>query len=91
MTFSLASNHLADRTDSEIRTLRSIHWDNLLFTSNVFRGLLHDPLESNNGGLAQEFTQAEVAAAPDTLDWRSSYDAVNFCLLFEILFIPKLV
>ena len=26
LTFSLASNHLADRTDSEIRTLRSIHW-----------------------------------------------------------------
>ena len=25
LTFSLASNHLADRTDSEIRTLRSLH------------------------------------------------------------------
>jgi len=61
LTFSLASNHLADRTDSEIRTLR---------------GLLHDPMESNNGGMAQEFTQAEVAAAPDTLDWRL-YGAVT--------------
>merc|ERR1712172_196970 len=61
LTFSLASNHLADRTDSEIRTLR---------------GLLHDPLETNNGGLAQEFTHAELAAAPDTLDWRL-YGAVT--------------
>merc|ERR1712165_198373 len=61
LTFSLASNHLADRTDSEIHMLR---------------GLLHDPQESNNGGLAQEYTQAELDAAPDTLDWRL-YGAVT--------------
>ena len=52
-----------------------------LETQSVFRGLLHDPQESNNGGLAQEFTQAEAAAAPDSLDWR--------CFL-SILLIPKL-
>ena len=99
LTFSLASNHLADRTDPEIRMLRLLHllvnfsshhltglphdlhmqnkwckvpWFvyNLTITWELYRGLLHNPHESNNGGLAQEFTQAEAADAPDTLDWR---------------------
>ena len=39
-------------------------------TIQTLRGLLHDPQLSNNGGLPQEFTQEEAAAAPDTLDWR---------------------
>ena len=41
LTFSLASNHLADRTDPEIRTLRLLHLL-VIFSSDHLTGLLHD-------------------------------------------------
>ena len=47
------------------------------------RGLLHDPQESNNGGLAQEYTQAELDAAPDTLDWRSRCENLLLSIMSE--------
>ena len=55
LTYSLASNHLADRTEEERSSLRGRIFDSSLQT---------------NGGLAQQFTLKQLEDAPDTLDWR---------------------
>ena len=55
LTYSLASNHLADRTEEERRSLRGRTFDSSLQT---------------NGGLAQHFTRNQLLDAPDNLDWR---------------------
>ena len=55
LTYTLAANHLADMTNSEMKTLR---------------GRIHDSSIVDNGGHAQSYTKQEVDDAPDTLDWR---------------------
>jgi len=61
LTYTLASNHLADQTFGEMRRLR---------------GRIHDPNLLYNGGMEQKYSQGEVNDAPDTLDWRL-YGAVT--------------
>ena len=55
LTYTLASNHLADMTNSEMM---------------VLRGRIHDSNLKTNGGQAHKYTKAEVKDAPDVLDWR---------------------
>jgi len=61
LTYSLASNHLADQTSWELGRLR---------------GRISDPNLKYNGGWKQEYTHRELQSAPDTLDWRM-YGAVT--------------
>ena len=55
LSYSLASNHLADRTDQEMR---------------VLRGRIFDSSLVYNGGEPQEYTLQQLRDAPDNLDWR---------------------
>jgi C1A family cysteine protease len=61
LSYSLATNHLADRTGAELA---------------VLRGRVHDPAAGPNGGMPMEHSRAEAAAAPASLDWRL-YGAVT--------------
>merc|ERR1712106_330736 len=61
LTYTLASNHLADMTNSEMM---------------VLRGRIHDSNLKTNGGQAHKYSKAEVKDAPDVLDWRL-YGAVT--------------
>ena len=55
LSYSLASNHLADRSDAEM---------------SVLRGRIYDSSLQYNGGQEQLVTRQMVREAPDTLDWR---------------------
>jgi len=61
LSYSLASNHLADMTDDEMR---------------VRRGKLRSSGSGYNGGLAFSYTQRDLNSVPATLDWRL-YGAVT--------------
>jgi len=61
LTYSLAANHMADFTDTEMRTIR---------------GKLFDPELKYNGGQEFRYTEDDLDQAPDTLDWRL-YGAVT--------------
>jgi len=61
LSFTLAVNHMADWTDSEMRTVR---------------GKIHDPNLKYNGGRPFTYTRDELDQAPDSLDWRL-YGAVT--------------
>ena len=55
LSYNLASNHLADRSDEEMK---------------VLRGRIFDSSLQYNGGQEQLITRQQVREAPDTLDWR---------------------
>ena len=55
LSFSLASNHLADREEGEMAALR---------------GRTHDSSVLYNGGLPQQYTQHQLRDIPAELDWR---------------------
>ena len=55
LTYTLASNHLADMTSSEMTTLR---------------GRIHDSNLVYNGGQPHKYSKDQVKDAPDTLDCR---------------------
>merc|ERR1719323_1768958 len=61
LSFSLASNHLADKSEQEIRVLRGRTFDRSL---------------KYNGGKPRVYTSQQLRDAPDTLDWRL-YGAVT--------------
>lgn len=61
LTYNLAVNHLADRTEEEMRVLRGRIWDSSL---------------GYNGGSAHHYTHQQLEEAPDSLDWRL-YGAVS--------------
>jgi len=61
LSYSLASNHLADRSEQEIRVLRGRTFDSSL---------------KYNGGRPQKYTSRQLIDAPDSLDWRL-YGAVT--------------
>merc|ERR1719244_2044912 len=61
LSYTLSSNHLADMTGSEMKTLR---------------GRVHDSSLGYNGGLPHTYSTEELRDAPDTLDWRL-YGAVT--------------
>ena len=53
--YTLASNHLADRSEQELR---------------VLRGRTFDSAVKFNGGMPQHYTQHQLSDLPDNLDWR---------------------
>ena len=55
LSFTLASNHLADRDEGEMA---------------VLRGRTHDSSVLYNGGLPQHYTQHQLRDIPEELDWR---------------------
>jgi len=61
LTYTLASNHLADWSASELAALRGRTFDSKL---------------STNGGRPQEYSNSHVKDAPEELDWRM-YGAVT--------------
>jgi len=61
LSYSLDTNHLADRTEEEMR---------------VLRGRTSDSSLQYNGGAPQSYSQHQLRDAPDTLDWRL-YGAVS--------------
>jgi len=61
LSFTLASNHLADRDEGEMA---------------VLRGRTHDSSVLYNGGLPQQYTQHQLRDIPAELDWRL-YGAVT--------------
>jgi len=61
LSYSLASNHLADKSQEEMK---------------VLRGRIYDSSLKYNGGQPQVYTKRMITDAPDTLDWRL-YGAVT--------------
>merc|ERR1719429_986235 len=61
LSYSLASNHLADKSEQEIRVLRGRTFDRSL---------------KYNGGKPRVYSSQQLRDAPDTLDWRL-YGAVT--------------
>jgi len=61
LTYTLASNHMADMTNSEMK---------------ILRGRIHDSNLKYNGGQPHTYDKKDVEDAPDALDWRL-YGAVT--------------
>merc|ERR1719427_1726500 len=61
LTYTLASNHMADMTNSEMK---------------ILRGRIHDSNLKHNGGHPHTYDKKDVEDAPDALDWRL-YGAVT--------------